>query len=1204
MESKQILAYDDHPKAFGGVRFILFGFDSINEHEVRSKLLEGGGFGAVNYEDCSHVIVDKLVYDDPICVAARNDGKILVTGLWVDHSFDLGIPVDLPSVIYAPVKDLNGIPGANSLIMCLTGYQRHDREDIMTMVSLMGAKFSKPLVATKVTHLICYKFEGEKYELAKKMKIKLVNHRWLEDCLKAWQILPEADYCKSGFELEMESEAKDSEDETEDVASKTNMQRNSIISPRSKCAANKSSGESLAMLEASRKSLSLSASRNLANVRDFSMVHPNSGKDSDFGKTSLSVEDHNKGLEMAGVGNPRSPGKMPSEVLSNLGDDTVVLEKVGHVLASASGSVKKSPNNEVSKSSGKSYYRSPPIKSGLPLRIESNSGSPSSSNVSKRQISGGFNLSMERVQDRSDALVKTPIKGISSDVNDGTTASNKGKAPVSRGSSKSPLLNHEPKRSVGSKLAVKANEMLASGSSVYGSHCLPGDNSPKIVSCTIREEASCAAKEASNISAATRDIQKCNDHLPQHSPEGLKSLFTENVDVEEHSSSRIDIVANNVEMVRNDIEAIKRSSPGTNSDLGKMEDHADLNDSKMGQSDSRTKPGKRKMLAKKKTLGSRTTTFKAAKHKGTTNLQKAAMQDEGITDINGAIGMEDSGNNLVIDKVEKVPPAANEDCFPGDETEAPNQSLQNEYDGEHGKEISAEFEASPFGIDAIPSKSQADGKTLLMEEQVEKSVEDEDGKEAEKDVCIGGTELIKSNPTGDAGQKKSTKGKKRPLMKSKTKKSKDPGCEVQESELKHKQDENKAAVSGNEAAVSVKTGKTKMRARKKTKCADDVEKENKPLKEDKQKTLKNDAGACEELASEPHKNASKSVSKVNKHTAGDLQAAKNLENKSEPACFILSGHRLQRKDFQKLIKRLKGRVCRDSHNWSYQATHFVVPDPVRRTEKFFAAAASGSWILKTDYLTASSEAGRFLPEEQFEWHKKCLSEDGAINLEAPRKWRLLKKRTGHGAFYGMRIVIYGECIAPPLDTLKRVMKAGDGTILATSPPYTRFLKPGGIDFAVVSAGMPRVDVWVQEFLRHEVPCVVADYLVDYVCKPGYSLDKHVQYNTHAWAEKSLENLMICVEREEDVDTGGGAGHAKAPPRDGDIGTDEEDDGDDDDVACRACGRRDREEEMLICGDERGVEGCGVAVHIDCLDPPLDSVPADDWFCRSCGRNKG
>lgn len=63
---------------------------------------------------------------------------------------------------------------------------------------------------------------------------------------------------------------------------------------------------------------------------------------------------------------------------------------------------------------------------------------------------------------------------------------------------------------------------------------------------------------------------------------------------------------------------------------------------------------------------------------------------------------------------------------------------------------------------------------------------------------------------------------------------------------------------------------------------------------------------------------------------------------------------------------------------------------------------------------ASNEAGIFLAEEPYELHKKCLSEDGTINLEAPRKWRLLRERTGHGAFYGMHIIIYGECVAPPL----------------------------------------------------------------------------------------------------------------------------------------------------------------------------------------------
>lgn len=39
-------------------------------------------------------------------------------------------------VMYRPPKDLNGIPGAKGLVMCLTGYQRQDRDDIMVPFSL------------------------------------------------------------------------------------------------------------------------------------------------------------------------------------------------------------------------------------------------------------------------------------------------------------------------------------------------------------------------------------------------------------------------------------------------------------------------------------------------------------------------------------------------------------------------------------------------------------------------------------------------------------------------------------------------------------------------------------------------------------------------------------------------------------------------------------------------------------------------------------------------------------------------------------------------------------------------------------------------------------------------------------------------------------------------------------------------------------
>lgn len=63
----------------------------------------------------------------------------------------------------------------------------------------------------------------------------------------------------------------------------------------------------------------------------------------------------------------------------------------------------------------------------------------------------------------------------------------------------------------------------------------------------------------------------------------------------------------------------------------------------------------------------------------------------------------------------------------------------------------------------------------------------------------------------------------------------------------------------------------------------------------------------------------------------------------------------------------------------------------------------------------------------------------------------------------------------------------------------------------------------------------------------------------------------------------------------------EDDEDDpeEDLSCSVCGQKDRGDVMLICGDEDGETGCGIGMHIDCCDPPLDAVPDDDWLCPKC-----
>ncbi|KAL2556602.1 BRCT domain-containing protein [Forsythia ovata] len=202
------------------------------------------------------------------------------------------------------------------------------------MVGLMGANFSKPLIANKVTHLVCYKFEGDKYELAKKMKkIKLINHRWLENCLKAWEILPEADYDKSGYELEMlEAEAKDSEEETEDVATKNDVERKSITNPQNTQAKMKSPHQSLVKQEVSKNNLDLCAYKSLTNVENSNEDLSNAGKETKFDNIDCSgkilQEIPNRHLEMLGSCNTECPGKIPSSLPSITFDDKMIFEKV------------------------------------------------------------------------------------------------------------------------------------------------------------------------------------------------------------------------------------------------------------------------------------------------------------------------------------------------------------------------------------------------------------------------------------------------------------------------------------------------------------------------------------------------------------------------------------------------------------------------------------------------------------------------------------------------------------------------------------------------------------------------------------------------------------------------------------------------------------------------------------------------------------
>ncbi|XP_056170452.1 BRCT domain-containing protein At4g02110 [Syzygium oleosum] len=1199
-------------KPFHGVRFVLFGFDMDDRRDVLSKLVDGGGVDAGGYgPNCSHVIVDRIVYDDPVCVAARGDGKVVVTGLWVDHGYDIGMPVDASSIMYRPLKDLNGIPGAESLIMCLTGYQRQDRDDIMTMVGLMGAQFSKPLVANKVTHLICYKFEGEKYELAKKIKtIKLVNHRWLEHCLRDWEILPEAKYSKSGYELEMEAEAKDSEEEAEEKQPRENAE---YRSPFNLKVGISSSSLPLSAAKSSKAPLGLNEmeGQSRASSAKYSSCTPTKAAESpsamnDLNRLPISISHDVSPLQTATSGS-----------LTEVKQKTPSLNRSKEPCAS--GSVESSEFD--AKHIALSYSRKAPRRTSFsPHAVEGSADADSSLRMHPCELFGDIENSSFKAKARDDvgsACIQTPLQNLEAHCEEskGTFAQKRPEVSRSHTSyNEKPCISGSPltgSKTEGSEARGLIDHDGGAHDLLYprnGAHCTNEtadvsfvENKPTCISTnksngSNEESAACQLPFANIVNFDTERDKNDGEKIAQTSSGGPGKLA---------SVSPTAIGQTNVEEPRHQTGEIGKQpwlppakiSTHTHQALDVEEP------SKPTKSDFLERNGDKiakiqlgKKVAERKTLGSKTKISKSANTKGSIYPRKAASSTDAMNSSNvrdNTVISDKSPDNHVdiahaqngiasLEGVKDIMQAEDgiKDIMDGD-TEAPE-------DKDDCALVGAINEGNPDGYQSIQKEDvhmEETSNCLAKETNIsgdhmpDDATKSKEGSNKEKSERTYGKTygLKKSNSrTAIEGKfikgTKSSSGKKLKMVPDANGKT---GCNVGldggGSSLLHadqRVEEHNGILcsSGSGRGCTVKSNKFE--------SSIEVEKENQPV-------LSADHG----ISQGKLQNRKSSVKSSRMSWQNDEEARKNCGNsvaaetlnrkRTEPAWFILSGHKQQRKEFQQVVRCLRGRLCANSHKWSYQATHFISPDPVRRTEKFFAAAASGRWILKPEYLTASSEAGKFLAEKPYEWHKNGLSQDGAISLEAPRKWRLLRERTGHGAFYEMRIIIYGECITPPLDTLKRAVKAGDGAILATSPPYDRFLNTR-VDFAVISPGMPRVDVSVQEFLKHEIPCIAADYLVEYVCKPGYSLEKHVLYGTHAWAEKSFSRLQSKAEEVVNL----------TPPDDGDI-------------CCQVCGSCDRGEVMLICGDESGSVGCGTATHIDCCDPPLKAVPEEDWLCPRC-----
>lgn len=742
----------------------------------------------------------------------------------------------------------------------------------------------------------------------------------------------------------MEAQAKDSEDEAEVMTKRQEGESGIVTTPQNTRCGLGSPSQTFRTMQG--------VPRNTQDIGASSSMH-------DVGNNGLQV----KGKEITpdrmqpkGTPNPLvalgTGGKMSGGAPSSSGN-------ISSYSVSASKIDGNSHPSSASKSPSACYSRRTPTSGSLPLDIGHVKNSAENiSPLGKLHVGDALNMSPSKIE-----LDKTSFDGeraLSTETpcrpDDGETSTLPGKRKIafSGGSSKLQKKSHGSEFVLECALGAVETDIIQPTSLIHReprgttTHHSPRDN-------LLGTDADLEPSPSGTVTP--KIVRDCSDQELQTSRKKLK-----NTDSASKLPEAIDVISNAPEDTSNAAiepqhgpQNLNVPSPGAEIlGIQKSDLTANLDFPTVGDDNRTPKPLKRKLLPRK-ALGSKPRIGKGINIKGSISMKQKVSPLDSAT--RSTLEEENEDLQRLVDSETVV---TSPDCNVDQAKNVEMKSLPepgNQTSSKHGIEDNETeaLEDKENGLDAalckvvtihshepteVNTSKETDDNIVDMIDQTVISCGEVANQEAKNVASDEKLKMSESNLEENTGGKKKGSAKKRPLVETKKKKlspvtnskkvvpRKGDECKSKLVETKGKH-EKKPLADRSMQPMPEDTGKPSSR---------DMEKENRPV---------NVGGN--------NLNPNKKLGKVTptsdrKHSeseSGNPDSVTAGQILKDPSWFILSGHKLQRKEFQQVIKRLKGRLCRDNHQWSYQATHFIVPDPIRRTEKFFAAAASGRYVYVT-----------------------------------------------------------------------------------------------------------------------------------------------------------------------------------------------------------------------------------------------------------------